>query len=151
MLVKHSWRSKHSFFIGLDGTNASQSSSKWSKNLGNTKINLLQVHKTHANWMDKFQRKLQFPWNCEELINCSRSWTETTILLLKLRFVNQLVPPCQHSCQIGLCFLKEPEALFLNSKWHWRGVLPAPESSRSLLRLKAKFPPPPAPCSCGTF
>lgn len=64
---------------------------------------------------------VQFPYNDEELINSCR--TETTLLLLNLRFVNWLQSPCQHPCETGL-FPKAPKAPLLNFKWHWRGLLP---------------------------
>ena len=57
---------------------------------------LLQVHKTHVNWLGKLPCTLKDPAEGVELVHCSTTWTKTTLLLLNLRLDYPTDPPFQH-------------------------------------------------------
>ena len=47
---------------------------------------LLQIHKTHVDWLGKLPCTLQDPAEGVELVHCPKSRAKTTLLLLNLRF-----------------------------------------------------------------
>ena len=57
---------------------------------------LLQVHKTHVDWLGKLPCMLNDPAEGVELVHCSTTWTKTTLLLLNPRFDYPVDPPFQH-------------------------------------------------------
>ncbi len=55
---------------------------------GDTMVSLLHVHKTHVDW--------QQPCKGKQLVHCCTTRTESTLLLLDMRYVNWLEAPFQH-------------------------------------------------------
>ncbi|TWW81842.1 hypothetical protein D4764_01G0016570 [Takifugu flavidus] len=57
---------------------------------------LLQVHKTHVDWLGKFPCTLKDPAEGVELVHSSMPMTETTLLFLNPRFDYPADPPLQY-------------------------------------------------------
>ncbi|TWW77427.1 hypothetical protein D4764_12G0008170 [Takifugu flavidus] len=57
---------------------------------------LLQVHKTHVDWLGKLPCTLEDPAEGIELVHCSTPRTKTTLLFLNLRFDYLADPPIQY-------------------------------------------------------